>query len=261
MAKTQASQPRAPAEVRVRERGDIYFAYRPKIDGQAAESFDDVQRLYMILSPRGRDSYRLLIIGGKRLPAVDGRGDRKAWAFVEKVASQAQEVEDELDPKSRLTKTRGERQIPAARPAGEGVYTIVRHSRHTHLAYALELPPEPGEVQRALNIVEEGNYVVAVKNPKARMASGLDETRRATLPRPLQNLFRGRRFIPLDPPKFLDHEGTEILLVGARKGAPAELGIELDREQETEATAEIFSDLGMEKALHPAAPLLEGKWA
>ena len=47
----------------------------------------------------------------------------------------------------------------------------------------------------------------------------------------------------------------------ARQGASVELGIELDRQQETEATAEIFSDLGMEKELHPTAPLFEGKWA
>ena len=167
MAKTQASQPRAPAKVRGRERGNIYFFYRPKIDGQAAESFDDVQRLYMILSPRGRDSYRLLIIGGKRLPAADGRGDRKAWAFVEKVASQAQEVEDELDPKSRLTKTRGERQIPAARPAGEGVYVLARHEDHTHLAYELDFPKRPGEVQRELRIRKKASYTVAAKNPDA----------------------------------------------------------------------------------------------
>jgi len=262
MAKTQARRPLAPTQVRVRERGNIYFAYRPKIDEQVAQSLDDVERLYMILSPRGRDSYRLLVIGGKRLPAVNGSGERKTWAFVEKVSSRAEDVEDELDPKTRLTKTRGERQLPAARPAGEGVYAIVRHRSHTHLAYALELPPEPGEVQRALNIVEEGSYVAAVKNPKAKAAPGmgLDETRRAALPRTLQSLFRGRRFIPLDPPKFMDHEGAEILLVGVRPDLFAELGIELDREEETEATAEIFSDLRMEKELHPVAPL-EGKWA
>jgi hypothetical protein len=174
--------------VSVRERGDIYFAYRPKIDEQVARSFDDVQRLYMILNPRGRDAYRLLIIGEKRLPAVDGGGDRKAWAFVAKVASNVEDVEDELDPKTRLTETRGERHIPAARPAGEGVYVIVRHGNHTHLAYGLELPPHAGEVQRALNIVEEGSYIVAVKNPKAESPPGIGLDKNARLER---HRFRG----------------------------------------------------------------------
>src|SRR6266850_5600679 len=222
----------------LRERGNVYFAYRPKIDEGTAHGLDDVQRLYVVLSPRARDSYRLLIVGEKRLPAVSGGGDRKSWAFVDKVSSRPDDVEDELDPRTRLTKTRGERHIPAARPCGEGVYAIVRHNNHTHLAYVLELPAEPGEVQRAFNIVPEGSYIVAVKNPRAPSVPGLglDDTRRARLPRPLQSKFRGRRFIPLDPPDFLDHEGTELLLVGARQNVTAELGLRLDAERETEAT-------------------------
>jgi hypothetical protein len=251
------------AAVALRERGNIYFLYRPKLDAQVARGFDDVQRLYVVLAPRDRDSYRLLVIGAKRLPTVNGGGDRTTWGFVEKVSSQPEAVEDELDPKARVTKTRGERYVPAARPAGEGVYAIVRHRDHTHLAYALELPSAPGDVQQALNIVREGSYIVAVKNPRAPAAPGLglDEQRRARLPRPLAAKFRGRRFIPLDPPDFLDHEGTEILLVGVRQKSIEELGIELDAEPETEATAEIFSDLRLEKSLHPLDPLLEGKWA
>jgi hypothetical protein len=263
MAKKLGRASTASVVARVQEHGNIYFAYRPKIDKQVATGLDDVQRLYVILSPRGRDRYRLIVIGEKRLPAVGGGGDRKTWGFVEKVSSQPTDVEDELDPKTRLTKTRGERHIPAARPVGEGVYSIVQHRGHTHLAYALELPREPGEVQRALNIVEEGNYTVAVKNPTVRQVPGMgvDEAHRARFPKTLQGRFRGRRFIPLDPPDFLDYEGAEILLVGAKQNARAELGIQLDPEQETEATAEIFSDLRLEKAQHPLVPLLEGKWA
>jgi hypothetical protein len=132
-----------------------------------------VQRLYMILSPRGRDSYRLLIAGSKRRPAVEGRGDRKAWAFVEKVASRAE------------------------------------RSNHTHLAYALKLPPEPGEVQEAQASTRHGE---------------------PTCPGRSRTCSEGGASFPA-------------------------------RQQETEATAEIFSDLGMEKELHPTAPLFEGKCA
>lgn len=28
-------------------------------------------------------------------------------------------------------------------------------------------------------------------------------------------LFHGRKFVPLDPPSFLDHKGTEIIIIGA----------------------------------------------
>jgi hypothetical protein len=76
----------------------------------------------------------------------------------------------------------------------------------------------------------------------------------------LQQRFRGRRFINLDPPDFLDHEGCEILLVATRPGGLEELGISLDARQEDEETADIFTDLRLEKSLHPLTPLLKGTW-
>ena len=167
-----------------------------------------------------------------------------------------------MDPEVYETKTRGERRLPPARPAGEGIYAIARHSGHTHLAYVLELPEEPGDAQRALNIIKEGSYILAVKNPDAPSPPGvgLDESRRARFPQELQERFQERRFLPVDPSAFLDYEGAEILLVGARQDVFAELGLELNPEHETETTAEIFNDLKMERSLHPLTPLFEGKW-
>jgi hypothetical protein len=261
MARTQARRAEIKTPASVLENGDIFFAYRPKIDRPAAGGIDDVQRMYMILSPRGRRSYRLIIVGEKRLPAVSRGGDRKTWGFVEKVARRPEEVEDELDPERYRTKTRGERRVPAARPAGEGVYAIARHGDHTHLAYVLELPPKPGEVQRALNIAPQASYIVSVKNPDAPSPPGLglDESRRANYSKKLRERFGKHRFIALEP-EFLDYEGAEILLIGASGDVSAELGIRLDAKPETEATAEIFNDLKMEKSLHPVAPLFEGRW-
>jgi len=260
MAMSPRSSGTAPATT-VLERGDIFFAYRPKIDVGAAHDLADVQRLYMILSPHGRRPHRLIVIGEKRLPALNS-SDRRTWAFVDKVAARAEEVEDQLDPRTYETQTRGERHVPPARPAAEGVYALVLHHEHTHLAYALELPPTPGEVQRALNIVQEGSYIVAVKNPEAPSPEGvgLDETRRARLPSGLRACFRGRRFIPVDPPELLDYEGVEIVLVGARANVKEELGIDLEPAHETAATAEIFRELKLEASLHPLRPLFEGKW-
>jgi hypothetical protein len=197
MAKTERKRSSSAATAQVLERGDIYFAYRPKIEEQTARRPEDVARLYMILSPRDKRSYRLVIIGEKRLPPVNRGADRKIWGFVEKVAGRAEEVEDELDPETYRTKTHGKRRLPAARPAGEGVYALPRHGDHTHLAYAIELPSKPGEVQRALNIVEQGSYLIAVKNPEGPSTggTGLDETRRAVFPKHLQERFHGHRFI------------------------------------------------------------------
>jgi hypothetical protein len=165
-------------------------------------------------------------------------------------------------PEPNPTLTRGERHLAPARPAGEGVYALVRHGDHTHLTFALELPEKPGEVQRELNIREEGNYIVAVKNPEqpAPPGVGLPEREQAEVPQHLQRQFEGRRFVPVDPPAFLDQEGAELVFIGVGEHVSEELGVRLDPQRETLETAEIFNDLRVERTQHPLQPLFEGKW-
>jgi len=176
-----------PRAASVLERGNIYFAYRPKVQAQTAHGFNDVHRFYVVLSPRGKASYRLIVIGQKKLPAVTGRGDRMAWGFVDEVSGRPEDVEDELDPRRDFTETHGERGQPAARPAGEGVYAIARHDRHTHFGHVLELPEKPGEVQRALNIGEDGQGTargqLPAKSPDALPGAPFHPPRPAGLPR------------------------------------------------------------------------------
>jgi hypothetical protein len=245
----------------VLERGNIYFVYRPKVEHATAAGLEDVQRFFVILSPFDKARYRLLVIGRKRLPAIADDQER-TWAFVQKVASEPEDIEDELDRLTYSTATRGERHLPPARPAGEGVYALARHEDHTHLAFALELPERPGEVQRDLNIPQEGNYIITVKNPDldAPRGLGLPEEDRAELPQRLRERFRGRRFIPVDPPDFLDREGAELVLIGADENVFEELGVRLDPQHETIETAELFNDLRMERTAHPLRPLFEGRW-
>jgi hypothetical protein len=152
--------------------------------------------------------------------------------------------------------------LSPARPAGEGVYTIARHDDHTHLAFALELPEQPGEVQEELNIPREGSYIITVKNPDvdAPPGIGLPEEGRAELPRRLRERFDGRRFVPVDPPDFLDREGAEFVLIGADEDVFEELGVRLSPEHETLETAELFNDLRMKRSEHPLRPLFEGRW-
>ncbi|HJX27361.1 MAG TPA: hypothetical protein VJ885_05575, partial [Thermoanaerobaculia bacterium] len=77
----------------------------------------------------------------------------------------------------------------------------------------------------------------------------------------LQELFGSRRFIAVNPPDFLDHDGAELLLMGSADDPGEELGIDLDAEQETEATSDLFKELRMARERHPVEPLLAGKWA
>jgi hypothetical protein len=243
------------------EHGDIYFIYRPRVDEPTAEGFADVQRFFVILSPPGKERHRLIIVGRKKLPEISDQHERN-WGFVQKVGRRPEDVEDELEGMRYSTKTRGERHLSPARLAGEGVYAIVRHEDHTHIAYALELPRTPGSVQRELNIQKEASYILTVKNQEQALPPdvGLSDEQEPVFPAHLQARFRGRRFIPADPPEFLDQEGTEIILIGADEDVSEELGIRLNPERETIDTAEIFRNLHMEKSEHPLKPLFEGKW-
>ena len=72
--------------------------------------------------------------------------------------------------------------------------------------------------------------ILSVENPEAPSPpnAGLAEERRADFPKRLQGLFEERRFIPVDPPDFLDHPGAELMLVGADEDVSGELGLDLD---------------------------------
>jgi hypothetical protein len=89
---------------------------------------------------------------------------------------------------------------------------------------------------------------------------GLPEEDRPDLPQRLRERFHSRRFIPVDPPDFLDREGTEFVLIGADEDMFEELGVRLDPQRETLETAELFDDLRMERTAHPLKPLFEGRW-
>jgi hypothetical protein len=243
------------------EDGDIYLLYRPRVGDPRVESFDEVQRLLVVLHPwRGRRRLRLLVVGRKRLPEIEEHD--RFWAFVDEVTDRPEQLRDALDRRAYRTRTRGEREQGPARPVAEGAYAIARHDDHTHLAYQLELPHRPGAPQHDLNIEPEASYVVTVKNPQAPSPPGVGRPGpgKAKLPPGLQERFGSRRFAALDPPDFLDHPGTEVVLIGAAHDASAELHLDLDAEVERAARSSIFDDLRIGRADRPVAPLLSGQW-
>jgi hypothetical protein len=146
------------------ETGDIYFAYRPRVGESEAEGLDDVQRFFMVLKPQGGAPFRLAVLGRKRLPEAERH--ERVWGFIDKVAKSGSAIEAEFKEYHYDTKTRGRRTVPAARPAGEGVYALLQRGRNLHLTYELELPERPGEVQEELNIAPQGAYILSIKNPE-----------------------------------------------------------------------------------------------
>jgi len=247
----------------VLERGDVFFFYRPNLDETSPGGILDVRRFHVVLRPEGGDVLRMITVGRKTLPETGGEGDgQNHWGFVDRIFRSPDDLREALSGATYETDTVGERELPPARPAGEGVYALVRHGRGTVLAYALELPEEPGEVQRAFHIEAEGRYVLSIKNPEVGSPSGigLDGDRKVDFPEPLRERFGDRRWLPADPPEFLDHEGAEFVLIGGRVEADADLGIDLEPQPEDEKSAEVFKDLHLEKSERTIKPLFEGTW-
>jgi hypothetical protein len=245
---------------RILERGDLFFFYRTRVDTEESHGPSDVQRFFFILEPDGTKLFRRLVVGRKRLPDPSER--ERAWAFVAEVATRPEELRDELERKVYDTKTRGTRVQPEARPAGEARYAIVDHEGHTHLAYALELPRRRGEVQKALGIEREESFIAAVRNPDAPTprGMGLPARERADFPKRLLELFRGRRFAPLNPPDFLNYEGAEIVLIAAAEDAERELGIDFDTRRERLESSDLVRDLRLRIGEDVSAEPLKGRW-
>ncbi len=256
------------AQVHMLERGELYFLYRPRVETPGAEEpvqgLGMVQRFHLVLHPQSGRTFRLLTIGHKELPSVESPTRQPFWGLVDRVTSHAEEMRNELSGGRYETKTRGEREQPETRPAGEGVYAIVKHGDHTHLAYELELPRHPQKVQEIFHIEEEAGYILSIKNPEhgtdPRFAH-LAEQRKPQYPPDLRQRLQGHSFVPADPPTFLDYEGTQFLLISATEDVQKELGIELDAEQESLESADLFSDLKLARSERTVEPLIQGEWA
>lgn len=244
------------------ERGELYFFYRPKVDEEHPKGRGDIQRMYMVMHPDGKQRYRLAVIGKKKLPDPSHSGGERYWGFVETVRKSSEPIRDDLSREEYGTKTRGTRHVPGARPAGEGVYRIVRHDGHTHLAYALELPKKPKGVQDELNIERQGSYVISVANPDRRGSrpAAFRSRKEVSYPKRLEERFRGRKFSEVDPPDFLNKKGSEFLLISAAHDVKKDLGIQLNAEHESESDAALFKDLKMDKSKRSKAPLFKGQW-
>lgn len=247
------------------ERGNIYFFARPRVNESDPESASDIQRFYMVLRPEQRKSYRFAIVGRKGMPKPSETGKDKYWGFVQKVRSSEKGIQKELEGKKYGTKTRGTQEREAARPVGEGVYRLVRHDGHTHLAYALELPRKGkrSKPQKEFNIADEASYVISVKNPEkpSPPSAGLGDHKDPKYSKPMMDKFRGRRFVEVDPPKYLDRQGTEFMIISAAKNVKDDLGIAMEPKKESEQSADIFRDLKADRSEIPVEPLFEGKWA
>lgn len=177
--------------VEVLERGDISFFYRPKV--QAAEALvteHGVQAFFAVLST-AQGLHRRVRIGRKRMPLRSGE---RLWARVERVGSLDRVLGGQLEPEEYVTKTRGERYQPGARPVGEGCYALARHDDHIHLVYRVDRPE--ADVPDEVRVPEAGSDIVLFERVPPSSAVWTTE----------------------GTPGLLDEEGAEIVIVGVADG-------------------------------------------
>ncbi|KAF9393131.1 hypothetical protein CPB97_000033 [Podila verticillata] len=264
---------------RVIEKGHAFFFYRPKIDVDKPSSTDDVQKLYMLLSPdnaagrlatedkvrlrskpshTGKPRHRLLIIPQKSLPSPGKGPESRVWAFVDEASADLEKLENRLERYTYSTKTRGRRTQESARLIGEARYDIILDHNHSYFVYELEVPQLPGEVQHSFNILKEGQFLMQVKNPEIQTpATERGQTRYATLgrsaaklPKHLQERFRGIRkewvrHRVLDCTEFLDVRHVEVVLFAVNKDAKEEFD-EMVKVLEAEVETEVKEEEGNE---------------
>jgi len=258
------------------EHGDLFFFYRPKVDSTEVKELGDVQRFYMVTYPEQRerkdasqnDIYRLFLLGQKHLPEiVEGKSTSKErnWALNILTTSNPDDIHNELLSAAKYnTKTKGERRIEAAVPAGEGKYSIIKHDGHTELAYALELPEIPGPIQKEFEIKKEASYIISVKNPDIQVpgfAAFSAQDRKPHYPNHLKEMFGDRRWIDVNDARLMDYENTQLLLIGATKNdVEEELGISIDEERESQRSADLFKELQIKREQIPIRPIFEGKF-
>lgn len=189
--------------VQVLERGDITFFYRPLVQSADARTFRvGVQSFFAVLSPGERALHRRLRIGRKRMPARPGE---RLWARVERVGSLDRVLAGQLEAEHYMTKTRGERFQPEARPIAQGSYAVVRHDDHCHLVYRIEHHEEDEDIPAEVRVPDAASHLLLFER-----APGAGATWSAA-----------------GDPDQLDEEGAEVVLVGAEDEPERELGIDI----------------------------------
>lgn len=162
----------------IREKGIIYFFYRPRVNVEEAHGVNEVARSFVVLRPTPKGATidekqgslepgakcRLMVLPKKKFPTSAKERD---MAFVEKAGQSMKDLKESfISGGTYETSTRGERHVEEAKPYAEGVYAITSTTRASHLAYVLTIPDEVGPVQEDFGLRSRGSWIVQAKNPK-----------------------------------------------------------------------------------------------
>jgi hypothetical protein len=162
----------------------------------------DLDRLFVVLAPRGKRPLRRLRVARRRLPGR-ARGQR-FYAHVDRIAlAPGRLTEDLRAPTGRGAIARDLRVL------GVGRYAMARHADHAHLAWALARACGRGALASAVGVVPGESWVLSV------FSRSLPPPRRPAAAAPLA---------PATPER-LDVIGVEVALVAGSRPRDGALGL------------------------------------
>lgn len=188
---------------------------------------------------------------------VPKKGDQ-FMAFVAHGKVATKDLQGLLEANTYQTKTRGQRTTPAARPMGEGVYSIVFTNDSTSLSYMLTKPDEAGDVQKVFGLSDQGTFTVSTKNPQSNAARNQLPGNAKFAP-DLQEQFGSRSWLPMNT-QHLNYDDCGLLLIGHEADQvkdKSDVLEELHKEDESrENFSQVFEDLGLSLKEYQSKPLM-----
>jgi len=249
-------------QVQVLERGSLLFLYRPKASVAHAHGAADIEQLYFMLMPDDREDHksRVYLLSQTSLPASSEDGPILATAV--EVDSDPRVALDNLEEETAKAPGRAAR--PWAPIAGEGRYAIFKHVSSTYLAYGLDRPEQPGEVQQALHLAKQGNLLISVKPPAAPSQPG--QATQPLYPSRLKSLLQAYGEVPVEPSDFMDYQGTQVVLKAANSAVKHQWGLRLEQDGQNQRERQAFQLLHKEErraareGIALLEPMEEGLW-
>ncbi len=238
------------------EDGHIYFFYRPRYT--EVHEVADIDHLSIVLHPFDSKLYRLISLDSATLPP-EAQNFNMIVGHIDKVDDKQSVILHELDQKRELVLGVPHIKQAASRPCGEGVYTILSINNQSHLIYSLELPRLDGKLNKSLRINTEGNLRIGVFNP---LFEAQEDTLKnlPVIDESLKAKIGSSHIVYNEITTLLNIVHLKIALFKDFISLAKDLQRQLHPLKDTEKTADIFTDLKLQKERFPVSPLLEGNW-
>ncbi|HEX3019627.1 MAG TPA: hypothetical protein VHP36_04965 [Chitinispirillaceae bacterium] len=240
------------------EDGHIYFFYYPK--STEAQTFEEVEHISLILHPFDTKHFRLISLNAAALPRTDDHFNMTN-GIVQKVDDKQSVIIHELQQRHQQILGVPQVKKAAARPCGEGVYTILFQENRAHLIYILELPRLDGKVKEALNIGSDGAFTIGIYNPYLESgAQAMNSERRPHFPEDLKTQMKDQRILYDNLPRLLNYENSRLAIFKEPDFNIKQIKPKLHPLADSSKTADIFSDLKLQREKYPVEPLFKGEW-